>query len=99
METSVFIDKTVNKISNLGLTAPTILLLEAHKPLAFLGSQILLIFQPTLDIFFPENFIRNTAELLADSGQLEQLISKLEAASNLATGAKSSVGYGKEGYD
>ena len=99
MESSAFIDKTVNKISNLGLTAPTILLLEAHKPLAFLGSQILLIFQPTLDIFFPENFVRNTAELLADSSQLEQLISKLETASNLAAVAKSPVAFGEEGYD
>lgn len=99
MESSVFIDKTVNKISTLGLTTPTILLLEAHKPLAFLGSQMLLIFQPTLDIFLPGNFVRNIAELLADSGQLEQLISKLETASNLAVVAQSPVVSGEEGYD
>ena len=57
---------------------PAILLLEAHKPLAFLGSQLLLVAQPTFDIFFPKNFIGNLAELLAEPQQLEQLIRRLE---------------------
>lgn len=78
MEIVPFIEKTAQKISALGLSAPAILLLEAHKPLAFIGSQALLVAQPMLDIFFPQHLVRHTAELLADSDQLEQLITSLE---------------------
>ncbi len=82
-----FIDMMANKIANLGLTAPAILLLEANKPLAFVGSQLLLVAQPTLDIFFPHNVTSNMADLLADPAQLEQLITKLQA--NTAQNSKS----------
>jgi hypothetical protein len=74
-----FVEKAANKITDLGLGTPAILLLEAHKPLAFISSQLLLVAQPTFDIFFPQNLTRNIADLLADSDQLEQLITTLEA--------------------
>jgi hypothetical protein len=80
MDQANFIEKIANKITDLGLTAPAIFLLEANKPLAFVGSQALLVAQPTLDIFLPDNFIRNVAELLADPTQLNQLITSLEAS-------------------
>lgn len=73
-----FAEKVANKIIDLGLAAPAILLLEAHKPLAFLGSQLLLIAQPTLDIFLPQTLTRNSADLLADPRQVEHLITCLE---------------------
>ena len=78
METITFTQKVANKITDLGLTAPAIFLLESHRPLAFLGSQLLLVAQPTLDIFLPQNLVRNTATLLSDSDQLETLIIQLE---------------------
>lgn len=78
MKSIAFIEKIANRISDLGLTTPAILLLEAHKPVAFVGSQLLLIAQPTLDLFLPPNFTQNTIELLADPEQLEQLICRLE---------------------
>lgn len=73
-----FVETVANKINALGLTAPAILLLEAHKPLAFISSQLLLVAQPTFDIFLPANFTRNMANLLADSDQVEALITSLE---------------------
>ena len=73
-----FTDTVANKISALGLTLPAILMLEAHKPLAFLGSQLLLVMQPTLDIFLPHHLTHNATNLLADSDELEALIAKLE---------------------
>lgn len=73
-----FAEKAANKITSLGLAAPAILLLEAHKPLAFIGSQLLLIVQPTLNLFLSQHFTNNTIELLADSHQFEQLITHLE---------------------
>ena len=77
METT-FIKKVAGKITDLGLAAPAILLLESHRPLAFIGSQLLLVAQPTLDIFLPQNIVRNTANLLSNSDQLEALIVQLE---------------------
>jgi hypothetical protein len=78
MKPTPFVQKVADKIIDLRLTMPAVLLLEAHKPLAFLGSQLLLVAQPTFDIFFPKNFIGNLAELLAEPHQLEQLIRRLE---------------------
>ena len=78
MTTATFVEELANKITDLGLTAPAILLLEAHKPLAFIGSQLLLIAQPTLDIFLPGNLVGHTANLLANPDQLEDLITRLE---------------------
>ena len=78
MQPTPFVEKASNKIVELGLTAPAILLLEAHKPLAFVSSQLLLVAQPILDIFLPQNLVKNSADLLADSNQVEQLITKLE---------------------
>ena len=78
MENTTFVEKFANKITDLGLTAPAILLLESHRPLAFVGSQLLLVAQPTLDIFLPQNVVKNTANLLSNSDQLESLIVQLE---------------------
>jgi hypothetical protein len=78
MDQDSFIEKIADKIAGLGVTGPAILLLEAHKPLAFISSQLLLVAQPTLDIFVPQNLTRHTINMLADSDQLEQLITKLE---------------------
>ncbi len=78
MDQTNFIEKIANKITELGLTGPAIFLLEANKPLAFVGSQALLVAQPTLDMFWPNNFTRNMADLLADPARLDQLIASLE---------------------
>jgi hypothetical protein len=75
---STFIAKLAAKITDLGLTGPAILLLEANKPLTFVGSQLLLVAQPTLDMFLKPDITQNMADLLADSAQVEQLIMTLE---------------------
>jgi hypothetical protein len=78
MDTEIFIDKVAQKITALGLTFPAILLLESHKPLAFLGSQLLLLAQPPVDLFLPQGLSANTVDLLADPRQIEALLVKLE---------------------
>ena len=78
MNSDNFVQKVADKITNLGLVGPAILLLEANKPLAFLGSQLLLVAQPTLNIFVSPRFTQQTINLLTDSQQLEQLIQSLE---------------------
>ncbi len=67
------------KIQDLGLTATAVFLLEAHKPLSFLGSQFLLVAQPTLNLFLPHNITANTINLLSNPTELETLIKLLEA--------------------
>ena len=78
MNQNNFIEKVADKITELGLAGPAILLLEVHKPLAFLGSQLMLVAQPTLNGFVSRNFTQHVIDLLTDSGQLEQLITNLE---------------------
>ncbi len=73
-----FTEKLAHKITHLGLTTPAILLLEAHKPLAFVGSQLLLVAQPTLNLFVSVDLTRNMADMLADPIQIEALITQLE---------------------
>lgn len=78
MDQATFVGKVAWKLSQLGLATPALLLLEAHKPLAFLGSQCLLVAQPTLNLFISPPFTQNLVDLLADPEQLEQLIVQLE---------------------
>jgi hypothetical protein len=93
MNQANFIEKVAEKISNLGLTAPAILLLEANKPLAFIGSQLLLVAQPTLDLFLPRDLTKKFTNLLEDPAQFEQLIVSLETKASwpqysVTTGSK-----------
>jgi hypothetical protein len=73
------IDRTANRLAGLGLTAPAVLFLEMHKPLAFLGAQVLLAAQPFLSLAFNDADIRDLAEIIEDSTGLEQLIGRLES--------------------
>jgi hypothetical protein len=88
MTSPTFINQVADKISQLGLTTPAILLLEAHKPLAFIGSQFLLVVQPTLGLVLPSHLLRNTSDLLADPNQYERLIAILEQKEALPKGRK-----------
>jgi hypothetical protein len=82
MDQANFVEKIANKIIDLGLTVPAIFLLEAHKPLAFVGSQLLLVAQPTLDLFLPDQFAGNLAGLLAEPADIDQLLIRLEASTD-----------------
>ncbi len=73
-----FVEKVAGKIAQLGLAAPAILLLEAHKPVAFIGGQLLLIAQPTLNLFVAPSLTQGMVELLTNPTQLEYLITHLE---------------------
>lgn len=81
-----FIEQVALKINRLGLNAPAILLLEAHKPLSFMGSQLLLVAQPTLNLFLSSRLVDNAVTLLADPDQLEALIAQLEPNNHLSAG-------------
>lgn len=64
-------------VEKAGLTEPVVAFLEAHKPLAFLGSQAIAFLQPLLS-----PFLTNTERLIAlleDPENVERLLNRLTA--------------------
>ena len=59
-----------------GLESPAILLLEMTKPLAFVGSQALLVLQPLLGGALDE-----WADMLEDPATVDQILDRLESSS------------------
>lgn len=60
------------------LTAPAILMLEMHRPLNFVASQVLVMFEPFLTFFFRPEEIQALIRILEDRGGLERLILAIE---------------------
>ena len=73
------IDRFAHRIARLGLTAPAILFLEMHKPLAFLGAQLLWAAQPFLSIGLDDADLRDFAAIIEDRAGVEELIDRLES--------------------
>jgi hypothetical protein len=73
-----FASQWADKIRQMGLAAPAILLLEVHKPLSFITGQFLLVSQPMLTLFFAAEGINNVITLLSDRACLEGFIKDLE---------------------
>ena len=72
------IEALAQRIESMGLAAPAVLLLEAHKPLSFLGSQALLVLQPLLAFAFGASTSAEYAVLLEEPSNVERLIQRLE---------------------
>ena len=60
------------------LETPTILLLEMHRPLTFLGSQALVVFTPMLAPAFGVERLERIAALLEDRRNLDRLLERIE---------------------
>ncbi len=65
-------------IEGLGLATAAILMLEANKPLSFLGGQALLVLQPLLGVVVGDVTTEEYAALLEDRDNVERLILRLE---------------------
>ena len=81
MESSsnILIERTARHIADWKLTAPAVAFLQVNKPLLFVGSQVLLMLQPMLDVFLVRQLTTEWATLMADRDQIEVLIARLEA--------------------
>jgi hypothetical protein len=73
-----FVERVAHLIARWGLVTPAITFLEANKPLSFVGSQALLMFQPITDFFVARELSMDLATLLADRDRLELLLARLE---------------------
>ncbi len=72
------IDNLAARMSQSGLAAPAIALLEAHKPLGFLAGQALLVLEPLLTLCLGDSSLREYASLLDDRNSVERVIRRLE---------------------
>ena len=61
------------------MTGPAVLFLEMHKPLAFLGAQLLFAAQPFLSMVFNEAELRDFVTIIEDRGGVEEVIARLES--------------------
>ena len=73
------IERLAGWITARGLESPAILLLELSKPLALLGSQVLLVLHPFLGSALPQNALNEWADLLEDPVTVDQILDQLES--------------------
>lgn len=72
------IDDLAHRLDSWRLATPAIAFLEVHKPLGFLASQTLLVFQPLLTLFFGSVSVEEYSGLLEDASSVERVICRLE---------------------
>ena len=74
------VGKIADKVVSMGMTAPAILFLESVKPLSFIGSQVMVFFQPIFKTFFSFTEYDEIAVILEERQNLERLIQAIEKA-------------------
>ncbi len=72
------LDRVAQQLIRWRLTVPAIVFLQAHKPLSFVGAQLLLVLEPVLVVFLPHRWIVDGVTLLTDSRGWDVLLHKLE---------------------
>lgn len=82
-ENQAFIDQLADLICRRGLQVPALVGLEAGRPFAFLGGQLLWVAKPALALFLSGNAVSRLAELLEEPAAVEALIATLEARESL----------------
>jgi len=70
--------KIAQKVVDLRLTPVAIVMLESGKPLSFVGSQLMVFFQPIVTSLFPFHQYDEFAALLEERSNVESLIQKIE---------------------
>jgi hypothetical protein len=72
------LDIVATRITRMGLGVPAIFFLESSKPLSFLGSQVLVFFEPFVKTFFEVKNYERFCQLVEDRENVEKLIQKIE---------------------
>ena len=70
--------KIAQKVVDLRLTPVAIVMLESGKPLSFVGSQLMVFFQPIITSLFPFQQYDEFSALLEDRANVESLIQMIE---------------------
>lgn len=74
------VEKVAENIIRLGLQLPTLFVLDAGRPVVFLGSQLLWVAQPAASLFVPAATVKQWATLLEKPTALTALKHRLEKA-------------------
>jgi hypothetical protein len=77
-EDEELINKVAKKIVSMRMTVPAIFFLESSKPLAFLGSQLLIFFEPFIQTLFNIRQYQRFALLMEHHENWERLICRME---------------------
>jgi hypothetical protein len=72
-----FLQRVAEGISGHGLRLPTLIILEAGRPLTLPAGQLMWLAEPLLCLLWPRERLRRIAQLLEDPGAVAQLISYL----------------------
>ncbi len=81
-EKQEIIDKLAKGIVRRGLTAPAIMFLESIKPINYIGSQVMVFFEPViLSIFTIKNY-RKIALIFEERGAVERVLEAIEKFEN-----------------
>jgi len=78
MDDEAILDTVATKIVRRSLGVPAIFFLESSKPLSFLGSQVLVFFEPFVKTFFEVKSYERFCLLVEDRENVEKLIQKIE---------------------
>jgi len=70
--------RIARKVVDLKLTPVAIVILESGKPLSFVGSQLMVFFQPIVTSLFPFRQYDEVAALLEERSNVESLIQLIE---------------------
>ena len=77
-ENEQFLDQVADVLYRYGLHTSARIALEAGRPIAFIGGQLLWIAQPALSLLLPAQKVRQTAHLLEEPAAVDALIARLE---------------------
>jgi len=73
------IEALAARVVRMQLVVPAILFLESSKPLSFLGSQVMVFFEPFVTTFFTAEGYKRASRLMEDRANVELLIRRIEA--------------------
>ncbi len=77
-EQDVFLDQLADVVQRYGLRGPALMVLDAGRPLTFLGGQMLWLLQPALSLLVPGKQVAQLAHVLEKPEAVLALVTRLE---------------------
>jgi hypothetical protein len=77
-EDRALLDQISARVVRMGMATPAVFFLESVKPLSFVGSQVLIFFEPFVRAFFTLPDYERFARLMEDREAIEALLVRIE---------------------
>jgi hypothetical protein len=72
------LEKLARKVVDLRMSAMAIFILESTKPLSFVGSQVMVFFEPIVQTFFEFRDYESIQQMIENRDNIERLIRRIE---------------------